>query len=165
MAAILPYSIPITIVTNLIGQEFLSNTVKDMTDSIYKITYSGYPELDYIISKLDIKTQIKMINSFINNLNKEKTNETINIGLNSLHQSLCEINHNLLVINQCIKKDKLRYLNKYRKPSYTKFIKKLVNDKKILHERLELLISFLQVKDLLYKNNDKKNKCYLIQNI
>ena len=139
----------ISLVTTIIGREMISTTVKDVGSSLYSLIYEGPEDINKLLKELDIHAQIKVVESLMDNLHEQQLNETVNISLNLLHQIICEINHDIIIIKYKINNDTSRYFNRFRSSSYHKDLKKLTNDKEILDKRLEILIKILSVNSCL----------------
>lgn len=141
------YTIPLSLVTSLVGKEVISTAIRETSSSIYTAMYglvdSKYPEIDKVLNQLDIKAQISSIESLIANI--KYINDTIHLLLNYLHQIICDINDDLTKINFSIKTHKEKYFNKWRTPAYLPYLKKLKRDHIILEKRLKMLIQVLSV--------------------
>lgn len=141
------YTLPLSLMTSLISKEVIATAIRETSSSIYTVMYglvdTKYPEIEKVLTELDIKAQIISIESLIANI--KDINDTVHLLLNYLHQIICDINDDLTKINFSIKSHKKKYFYKWRTPDYVPYLKKLKNDHKVLEKRLSMLIRVLSV--------------------
>ena len=133
MAAFI-YTLPISLVTTLVGKEVIATAIRETSSSIYTVMYglvdTKYPEIEKVLNELDIQARISSIESFIVDI--QDINDTHHLLLNYLHQIICEINDDLTKINFSINTHKKKYFHKWRTPDYVPYLKKLKRDHGIL---------------------------------
>ena len=91
------------IVSTLIGNDILTKAISDTAGTIYNLLYGLVelhdPILERAIDELDVKAQIKCVESIIGNLDKSSITKSLNISLEQLHNIICRIREDLKQIN------------------------------------------------------------------
>ena len=135
----------------LIGKEVMTQTITTSTKNIYsgieKIMTNENTEFNQVLENLDINTKLDIINSFI----KEMTNshnllsETTRKSLKYIENILKIIEVEISNINLEIEEHKKKWFNRIRTSNCRTMINNLVNHVKILDNRFELLIKFINI--------------------
>lgn len=135
----------------LIGKEVMTQTITTSTKNIYsgieKIMTNENTEFNQVLENLDINTKLDIINSFIkemansHNLLSETTRKSLKYIENILKIIEVEISN----INLEIEEHKKKWFNRIRTSNCRTMINNLVNHVKILDNRFELLIKFINI--------------------
>jgi len=140
----------------LIGKQILGQAITDAAYSIYTsigCIFSYDTSISDTIIKLDIKERIKTVDSLIKNINK--TNETIEVCLNSLHDIIILIREDLHQINIKINTHKNKYLSSWRYLNCNKELIHLKLHSKLLERRFDYLIKSLSVINYSIERNKR----------
>ena len=135
----------------LIGKEVMTQTITTSTKNIYsgieKIITNENTEFNLILDKLDINTKLDIINSFIKEMeNSNKLfSETTRKALKYIENILKIIEVEISNINLEIEEHKQKWFNRIRRSNCREMINNLVNHVKILDDRFELLIKFINI--------------------
>ena len=135
---------PITsiIISELIGKEVISDTVKGINSSISSIESFNINKVNDVLEELDIIKKIEIVNSLFDNHNLE-TDKTKVIALNNLHEISEKIMKELEEINKDIEYTKTIYFSYFRSSPYFEKLNKLKKHCKILDERMDLVLRLL----------------------
>lgn len=163
---------PIFITTGIVAQVITNMGISAIVSSIYTITSTSHSIYDTIknmslssqqkknnvyhnIKKLDLEATIKIINSMLQEIPKEKIySKTILLCLESLKEIIIDIEYELFNLNTMIDyNDSLWVLKNFRSCDCSTSLKKLVDYKNILDNRRNLLTDCLQIK-YDFKQND-----------
>ena len=133
----------------IIGNDIVSKAINEVSTSIYPLLYGlvGYKDtkLDNLLEKMDIYSQIKTIDSLINNINSNMKTPTLEISMTSLHEIICKIREDLRQIYHKYEIHKEKYLSYYRYINIKNEMNSLKRNKIIMDQRLDLFIKIIQV--------------------
>ena len=91
-----------------------------------------------------------IIDNFIKNIPKDlEKNECISLSLNSIHDIVVQINNELTLINKIIEEHTLKYFYYFRKFDYYKQLTNIVDYKKIMDERFDILLKLISTFNIL----------------
>ena len=100
--------------------------------------------IKYVLEDLDINPKISTINSLMIQIEaKDHISDTVHICLNNLHDIIDKIHKEIIEIEKEIEIDKTKWFRSFRTPNYIKMVDKLKIHKRIMDERLDLLIKML----------------------
>ena len=135
----------------LIGKEVMTQTITTSTKNIYsgieKIITNENTEFNLILDKLDINTKLDIITSFIKEMeNSNKLlSETTSKALEYIEKILKIIELEISNINIEIIEHRKKWFNRIRSSNCREMINNLINHVKILDNRFELLIKFINI--------------------
>lgn len=145
------------IVSTLIGNDILTKAISDTANTIYHLLYGLVdlqdPILEKTIDELDVKAQIKCVESIIGNLDKNRVTSSLNISLEQLHEIICRIREDLRQINVNFEKHTQKYFYSYRQIDNSLEIINLTRHKKILDQRLEMFMKIFTIDQQDRKDN------------
>ncbi len=145
------------IVSTLIGNDILTRAISDTANTIYHLLYGLVdlqdPILEKTIDELDVKAQIKCVESIIGNLDKSRVTSSLNISLEHLHEIICRIREDLRHINVNFEKHTQKYFYSYRRIDNSLEIINLTRHKKILDQRLEMFMKIFTIDQQDRKDN------------
>ena len=127
---------------HLVSTEVVSNTMKNIHDSINGIHENDVPHILELLEKLDLKKKIEITQSLFKE-NKNIKNDTLKIALNNLHEITIKIKKELEEINNDIEYSKTLYFQSFRTMPYVEKLDKLKNHNDLLDNRLDLTIKLL----------------------
>ena len=127
---------------HLVSTEVVSNTMKNIHDSINGIHENDVPHIIELLEKLDLKKKIEITQSLFKE-NKNIKNDTLKIALNNLHEITIKIKKELEEINNDIEYSKTLYFQSFRTMPYVEKLDKLKNHNDLLDNRLDLTIKLL----------------------
>ena len=134
------------IVSTLIGNDLLTKAISDTANTIYNLLYGLVdlqdPVLDKAIDELDVKAQIKCVESIIANLDNDNVTRSLNISLEQLHEIICRIREDLKQINHNFIKHQQKYFFYYRR------IANLKRHKAILDQRMEMFMKIFTIDNI-----------------
>jgi hypothetical protein len=132
---------PITsiLISELIGKEVISDTVKGINSSIISIESFNINKVNDVLEELDIIKKIEIVNSLFDNHNLE-TDKTKVIALNNLHEISEKIMKELEEINKDIEYTKTIYFSYFRSSPYFEKLNKLKKHCYILDQRMDLVL-------------------------
>ncbi len=140
------------IVSTLIGNDLLTKAISDTAGTIYNLLYGLVelqdPILERAIDELDVKAQIKCVESIIGNLDKGNITKSLNISLEQLHDIICRIREDLKQINSNFNQHQQKYFYYYRKIDNSLEILNLRRHKKILDQRLDMFMKIFTIDNL-----------------
>jgi len=144
------------IIGSLLGKEVICQTISNTTKSAYNGISGLMINNDFIfkniLEQLDICEKVGLINTLMKQLDNKDISDTINLSLHGLHNIIDKINKEIDLINLQIKEHKLKWLSSLRGAEYTKTVNKLVIHKKIMDERLDILLKLLNMDKKLINN-------------
>jgi len=135
----------------LIGKEVMTQTITNSTKNIYsgieKIMTNENMEFNQVLDNLDINTKLDIINSFIKEMESSNKllSETTRKSLKYIENILKIIEVEISNINLEIEEHKKKWFNRIRTSNCRTMINNLVNHVKILDNRFELLIKFINI--------------------
>ena len=135
----------------LIGKEVMTQTITTSTKNIYsgieKIITNENTEFNQVLDKLDINTKLDIINSFIKEMecSNKLFSDTTRKALKYIENILKIIEVEISNINLEIEDHKKKWFNRFRTSNCREMINNLVNHVKILDDRFELLIKFINI--------------------
>ena len=135
----------------LIGKEVMTQTITTSTKNIYsgieKIITNENTEFNQVLDKLDINTKLDIINSFIKEMESSNKlfSDTTRKALKYIENILKIIEVEISNINLEIEDHKKKWFNRFRTSNCREMINNLVNHVKILDDRFELLIKFINI--------------------
>ena len=127
---------------HLVSSEVVSNTMKNIYESINGINENDIPHITDLLERLDIKKKIEITESLFKE-NKNIKNDTLKIALNNLHQITIKIKSELEEIGKDIEYSKTLYFQSFRTLPYMEKLEKLKNHNELLDNRLDLTIKLL----------------------
>ena len=135
----------------IIGKEVMTQTITNSTKNIYsgieKIMTNENMEFNQVLDNLDINTKLDIINSFIKEMESSNKllSETTRKSLKYIENILKIIEVEISNINIEIEEHKKKWFNRIRRSNCREMINNLVNHVKILDDRFELLIKFINI--------------------
>tara|TARA_B100001175_G_C19513186_1_gene645308 strand:+ start:4439 stop:4897 length:459 start_codon:yes stop_codon:yes gene_type:complete len=109
-----------------------------------------HPDIKKTTDKIDLHNKLIIIDNFIKNIPKDlEKNECILLSLNSIHDIVIQINNELTLINKIIEDHSLKYFYYFRKFDYYKQLNNIVNYKKIMDERFDILLKLISTFNIL----------------
>ena len=133
----------------LIGKEVMTQTITNSTiySGIEKIMTNENMEFNQVLENLDINTKLDIINSFIKEMESSNKllSETTRKSLKYIENILKIIEVEISNINIEIEEHKKKWFNRIRTSNCRMMINNLVNHVKILDNRFELLIKFINI--------------------
>jgi len=109
-----------------------------------------HPDIKKTTDKIDLHNKLIIIDNFIKNIPKDlEKNECILLLLNSIHDIVIQINNELTLINKIIEDHSLKYFYYFRKFDYYKQLNNIVNYKKIMDERFDILLKLISTFNIL----------------
>ena len=140
------------IVSTLIGNDILTKAISDTANTIYHLLYGLVdlqdPILDQAIDELDVKAQIKCVESIIGNLDKDRVTRSLNISLEQLHEIICRIREDLKQINQNFTRHQTKYFYYYRRIDNSQEIANLTRHKHILDQRMDMFMKIFTIDNI-----------------
>ena len=138
------------VIGSLLGREVVTQTISQTTKSVYYgvtgLMSNEHFLLKDVLEELDINPKISTINSLMSDIEKrENINDTVHLCLNHLHDIIAKINNEIVDINKEIELDKEKWFRYFRTPNYIKKVHNLRIHKRIMDERLELLIKMIKL--------------------
>ena len=135
---------PITsiIISELIGKEVISDTIKGINSTISNIESFNIEKVNDVLEELDIIKKIEIVNSLFENNNLEMDKTRV-MALNNLHEISEKIMKELEEINKDIEYTKTIYFSNFRSSPYFEKLKKLKKHCRILDQRMELVLRLL----------------------
>lgn len=137
------------IVSSIIGNDIVTRAISDTASTIYNLLYGLVelqdPLLEKTINDLDVKAQIKCVESMIGNLNPVTITNSLSIALEQLHDIICLIREDLKQLNENCKQHQQKYFYSYRKINNTLEISNLMSHKKILDQRLDMFMKIFTI--------------------
>ena len=152
------------LVSTLIGNDILTKAISDTAGTIYNILYGlvdvSDKKLDSIMEELDIKENLRIIDSVITSMKGRHSSKTVQIGLEQLHEIICHIREDLKQIKANFDYHATRYFASYRRIDNSAQIKNLKKHKKTLDQRLELFIKILNIEHNSAKSQADSDASY-----
>ena len=109
-----------------------------------------HPDIKKTTDKIDLYNKLMIIDNFIKNIPKDlEKNECISLSLNSIHDIVVQINNELTLINKIIEEHTLKYFYYFRKFDYYKQLTNIVDYKKIMDERFDILLKLISTFNIL----------------
>ena len=137
------------LVSTLIGNDILTKAISDTAGTIYNILYGlvdiSDKRLDRVMEELDIKENLRIIDSVITSMNGRSASKTVQISLEQLHEIICHIREDLKQIQSNFDYHATKYFSGYRQINNSVQIKNLKKHKQILDQRLDLFIKILNI--------------------
>lgn len=144
------------LIGSLLGKEVICQTISNTTKSAYNGISGLMTNNDFIfkdiLEKLDICEKVGLINSLMKQLENKDINDTINLSLHGLHNIIDKINKEIETINKQISDHKQKWFSSIRGAEYVKTVNKLVIHKRIMDERLDILLKLLNMDKNLINN-------------
>jgi len=135
------------IISSLIKKELIGQTIGESTKSIFH-QLGGmleHKEFKDIITELDLKPKIDIVNDLINKIDHEEMNDVVHKTLHYLHDIIDLINKEIKEINNEILEHKKLWFHNFRHASYLVKIENLIKHNTILDKRLDLLIKIINI--------------------
>jgi len=141
------------IIMNALGYGLISETISDASHSILNILKgtifdsTNYPGLTIFLEKHDIKNTICVIESVINDIDKEvQKKNSVNLSLEGVLEIIYKIKNELNNIEKEISYHNYeRYFAGYRTPYYQPYLKNILELYKILKIRIDFLMNILKL--------------------
>jgi len=154
-----------TKLVSLVGVGLTISTITRTTQNIYDVaTYIGgisksaSDDIKRKIDELDLINTLRLIDSFINTIDQSKVNQIITNCLNSLHHTINLIASEMKILRYEIKYNSSLYFGySWRAYDCMPRVKKLESMKKILNERLDILVKLIPVSNVEFLKNNQKN--------
>lgn len=140
-------------VMNALGYGLVSVTISDTSHSILNILKgtmfdsTNYPGLTIFLEKNDVKNTIQIIESVINDIDKEvQKKNSVHLALESVLEIIYKIKDELNNIEKEISyHNDERYFAGYRTPYYQPYLKKIQELHEILKNRIDFLMNILKI--------------------
>lgn len=137
------------ILSTLIGNDLMTKAISDSANTIYNILYGLVefqdPLLERTLEELDVKEQVRIVETLIRNLQKTRISESINVCLEQLHEIICRIREDLKQISKNMEIHKQRWLYTYRPVDNKLQINNLKKHKNVLDQRLDMFMKVFRV--------------------
>ena len=137
------------ILSTLIGNDLMTKAISDSANTIYNLLYGLVefqdPKLERTLEELDVKEQVRTVETLIRNLHKERISESINLCLEQLHEIICRIREDLKQISVNMDNHKTKWLYSYRPVDNNIQIINLKKHKHILDQRLDMFMKVFRV--------------------
>jgi hypothetical protein len=137
------------ILSTLIGNDLMTKAISDSANTIYNLLYGLVefqdPKLERTLEELDVKEQVRTVETLIRNLHKERISESINLCLEQLHEIICRIREDLKQISINMDIHKTKWLYSYRPVDNNVQITNLKKHKHILDQRLDMFMKVFRV--------------------
>jgi hypothetical protein len=137
------------ILSTLIGNDLMTKAISDSANTIYNLLYGLVefqdPVLERTLEELDVKEQVRTVETLIRNLQKPRISESINLCLEQLHEIICRIREDLKQISRNMEIHKTRWLYTYRPVDNRIQIANLKKHKSILDQRLDMFMKVFRV--------------------
>jgi hypothetical protein len=138
------------IITTLFKKEMICQTITNTTKTAYNEITDLMSNKDFlfksILEDLDLIEKIGIIDSLIKSLELDEINDTVNLSLHSLHNIIDKINNEISKINEEIINHNKKWFSSIRPSQYLSLVERLKIHKKIMDERLDLLLKLLPLK-------------------
>ena len=109
-----------------------------------------HPDIKKVTTDIDLHNKLMIIDNFTKNIpNKLEDNKCISMCLNSIHDSIVQINNELALINKIIEDHTLKYFYYFRKFDYYKQLTNIKIYKNILDERFDTLLKLISTFNIL----------------
>ena len=133
----------VSLLTNgLIGMTI--NDTSYLLLGLVKDVIVEHPDIKKTTDNIDLYNKLIIIDNFIKNIPKDlEKNKCISISLNSIHDIVVQINNELTLINKIIEDHTLKYFYYFRKFDYYKELNNIINYKKIMDERFDILLKLI----------------------
>ena len=103
-----------------------------------------HPDIKNTTDKIDLHNKLMIIDNFMKIIpNSLEENKCISSCLNSIHDIIMQIQNELAVINKIIESHSEKYFYYFRKHDYYEQLDNIVNYKKILDERFDILLKLI----------------------
>ena len=135
------------ILTSLIKKELIGQTIGESTKSIFH-QLGGmleHKEFKDIISDLDLKPKIDIVNDLINKIDHQEMDNVMHKALHYLHDIIDLINKEIKEINNDITEHKKLWFHNFRQATYPSKIENLIKHNTILDRRLDLLLKIIHI--------------------
>ena len=161
-------------ITN-IGLSMTINCISTLTSSaqnIYSLlsnitVHNNVKDVSKVIRKLDIRANVNIIESLLNEINLENFNkgekkdekqlETLQISIKNVSEIVSEIEILLRKIDNRLKYNSSLWLGvSYRKYAFDDIIEDLTEKKDILKERVDILFNIIKITDFLCPTHTQK---------
>ena len=137
------------LMTSIIGSTLTTQAIADVSQTIYSLLYgllqNNDPVLDKNLEEMDIKAQIKVIDSLLVTLEKNMCTKPIELSLNQLHEIICHIREDLNILSKKYSRHQQKFFYYWRKFDNSKEIEQLNNHKLILDKRLDMFMKVFQI--------------------
>lgn len=137
------------ILSSLIGNDIMTKAISDSANAIYNLLYGLVefqdPKLEKTLEELDVKEQVRTVETLIRNLHKQRVSESLNVCLEQLHEIICRIREDLKQISQNMETHKTKWLYTYRRIDNSIQIKNLKKHKSVLDQRLDMFMKVFRV--------------------
>lgn len=133
----------VSLLTNgLIGMTI--NDTSYLLLGLVKDVIVEHPDIKKTTDNIDLYNKLMIIDNFVKNIPKGlEKNKCISISLNSIHDIIVQINNELTLINKIIEDHRLKYFYYFRKFDYYKELNNIINYKKIMDERFDILLKLI----------------------
>ena len=130
---------PLLITSELIKNEIIHDTAKEIYGYVSDIYHHNEPELNIALEELDIVKKIELIEVIFTQYSSDSLgNDTQVLTLNNLHDISIKIKEELEEIKKDLKEYDKLYFKWFRSTPYLNKLKNLKRHCKILNERLDL---------------------------
>ena len=109
-----------------------------------------HPDIKKTTDKIDLYSKLMIIDSFTKIIpNDLENNKCISSILQSIHDIILQIQNELELINNIIETHSQKYFYYFRKHDYYVQLENIVNYKKILDERFDILLKLITTLNIL----------------
>ena len=144
------------VTSTLLKKEVICQAITSTTKTAYYGISGLMSNNDFIfkdiLEDLDLSEKIGIIDSLIKKLENTNISDTINLSLHGLHNIINKINNEIILINNQIKDHKQKWFSNIRPAEYLITVNKLKSHKKIMDERLDLLLKLINTDKNLSNN-------------
>jgi hypothetical protein len=126
-------------ITELIGKEVITDTMKGINSSLSSIQSFNLENVNIVLEQLDISKKIEIVNSLFESIECEMDKTKI-LALNNLHEISEKIEKELVEIKKDIEYTSTIYFSYFRSKPYFDKLKRLEKHSFILDNRLDLFL-------------------------
>ena len=127
-----------------IGKELLSKAFSETSSSIFngldELKKYNHYDFEKLIIQLDLELKMKIIESYIKDIEEKSPNETIKISIESILSIIKKMNIEIYEINNEINIHKTKWFYSMRNPNIKDKINNLVNHSIIFDKKINLLL-------------------------
>ena len=126
-------------ITELIGKEVITDTMKGINSSLSSIQSFNLENVNIVLEQLDISKKIEIVNSLFESIECEMDKTKI-LALNNLHEISEKIEKELVEIKKDIEYTSTIHFSYFRSKPYFDKLKRLEKHSFILDNRLDLFL-------------------------
>tara|TARA_B100001564_G_scaffold358441_1_gene377118 strand:- start:4770 stop:5228 length:459 start_codon:yes stop_codon:yes gene_type:complete len=109
-----------------------------------------HPDIKKTTDRIDLYSKLMIIDNFMKIIpNDLENNKCISTSLQSIHDIILQIQNELELINNIIETHSQKYFYYFRKHDYYVQLENIVNYKKILDERFDILLKLITTLNIL----------------